>query len=77
MDFIAYIKGQDKVGDSIKTASRKQALLKTQLYQRGGLNISKKHISLVIFFSVCITNLKKTVYAESEITATRSKRRHE
>ncbi len=25
--------------------------------------------SLIIFYSVCITNLKKTVYAESEITA--------
>ena len=62
-------KDKDNVENSIKTASRKQTLLKTQLYERGGLNISKRHISLIIFYSVCITNLKKTVYAESEIIA--------
>jgi len=53
------MKDKDNVGDSIKIASRKQTLLKTQLYERGGLNLSKRHISLVIFYSVCIANLRK------------------
>jgi len=58
MGFIA-CKDKANVGDSIKTASRKQTLLKTQLYERGGLEISKRHVSVVIFYTVCLANLRK------------------
>ena len=55
MGFIT-CKDKDNVGDATKTASRKQTLLKTQLYERGGLNISKRHGSVVIFYTVCLAN---------------------
>ena len=55
MGFIT-CKDKDNVGDSIKTASRKQTLLKTQLYEGGGLNLSKRHVSVVVFYTACLAN---------------------
>jgi len=49
-------KDKDNVENLIKTASRKQTLLKTQLYKRGGLNVLKKNASVVIFYTVRLAN---------------------